>query len=105
MEGPMRSGSTERSHRDLPRRGRSRTVVLSIATIGLVAASVLISSARGPVGASPSQIAGVVGAHRVVRARLSGGYAYAPCRAFPPNDRLVDGLVCDEPVPSSWPES
>ena len=80
-------------------------VVLSIATIGLVAASVLISSASGPGGASPSHVARVVGTHRVVRARLSGGYAYAPCRAFPPNDRLVDGLVCDEPAPSSWPES
>jgi CHAT domain-containing protein/tetratricopeptide (TPR) repeat protein len=107
MDGRMRSGTTSgRSHPDTHRVGRSRAVILAVAVTGGIVASVALISSRHSSGiASPSRVAAAVGAHRVVRARLTGGYAYVPCRRAQPNDSLVDGLVCDETPPSAWPES
>jgi CHAT domain-containing protein len=48
------------------------------------------------------RLANIVGGHRLTRARLSGGFAYAPCQIDSSADRLVRGLVCEGPQPTSW---
>jgi CHAT domain-containing protein len=53
-------------------------------------------------GGNLGKLASVVGDHRLTRARLSGGFAYAPCRIDSSANRLVRGLVCDGPAPTSW---
>lgn len=48
------------------------------------------------------KLAHIVGDHRLTRARLSGGFEYAPCQTDSSGDRLVRGLVCELPTPTSW---
>jgi len=50
-------------------------------------------------------LAKVVGHHRTTRARVSGGFAYAPCHEQTTDDRLVVGLICEASNPAVWPES
>jgi CHAT domain-containing protein len=49
-----------------------------------------------------AKLADIVGAHRLTRARLSSGFAFAPCQVDSSADRLVRGLVCEGPPPTSW---
>jgi len=49
-------------------------------------------------------LAAAVGPHRVTRARLTGGFKYAPCDTAAPNDSLVVGLVCRNAPPREWTE-
>ncbi|HEV8499577.1 MAG TPA: hypothetical protein VGQ56_22040, partial [Gemmatimonadaceae bacterium] len=53
-------------------------------------------------GGNLGKLARAVGDHRLTRARLSGGFAYARCQIDSSADRLVRGLVCDGPAPTSW---
>jgi len=88
------------------RNGRSRVALISAAAIGvIVVASILASHTRLRANDLVARVAHATGAHRVVRARLSGGYSYAPCRAMPNGDSLVTGLTCDDAPASAWPES
>lgn len=49
-----------------------------------------------------SRLAAIVGEHRLTRARLTNGFAFAPCQIDSSTDRLVRGLVCTGPPPTSW---
>jgi CHAT domain-containing protein len=49
-----------------------------------------------------AKLADIVGTHRLTRARLSSGFAFAPCQVDSSADRLVRGLVCEGPPPTSW---
>lgn len=51
------------------------------------------------------RLAETVGSHRVARARLTGGFAYAPCDTVTPNDTLISGLLCERASPDQWAES
>src|SRR5215211_7264865 len=55
-----------------------------------------------PETGSVAKLAKIVGPHRLTRARLSGGFAYASCQTDSSADRLVRGLVCEGPPPASW---
>ena len=58
-----------------------------------------------PVATLAERAARAVGPHRVMRPRLTGGHAFAPCRPLTPNDSLISGLVCEDGPPSSWQEA
>src|SRR5215217_9607584 len=83
------------------RSGRSLAVLLSAAAVGGIGVSAFL---LWPVREDPQirRLAQVVGAHRVSRARLIGGFAYAPCDAPAPNDSLVTGLTCERSAPAQW---
>lgn len=84
------------------RTGRLPAVLLSAAAIGgLVAPGLFVATARRE-DAELRHLAAAVGPHRVTRARLTGGFAYAPCDTVVPNDSLVVGLVCHTPPPRQW---
>ena len=88
------------------RNDRSRVALIGAAVIGvIVVSSVLAWYRRLPANDLVARIADATGAHRVVRARLTGGYSYAPCRAFANDDSLVTGLTCTDAPASAWPES
>ena len=87
------------------RGGRGAVALLVGATACGTIASVIVAATllRGPV--SPvARLAAAVGPHRITRARLTGGFAYAPCDSTPPNDSLVGGLICDRTRPDQWRE-
>ena len=85
---------------------RSRVALVGAAAIGVVVvSSVLALHWRRPGNDLVARVADAAGAHRVVRARLTGGYSYAPCRVVANDDSLVTGLTCDDAPASAWPES
>jgi hypothetical protein len=61
-----------------------------------------LRSANAASGKSLARLAGIVGDHRLTRARLSGGFTFAPCQIDSLGDRLVRGLVCEGPPPTAW---
>jgi len=71
---------------------------------GVIASGVLVASVRRSNKTSLQSLAEVVGPHRITRARLSGGFVYAPCDTAVPNDSLVAGLVCRDAPPRQWPQ-
>jgi CHAT domain-containing protein/tetratricopeptide (TPR) repeat protein len=87
----------------LPRSGRLRaTLLLAAAAVGVSALGVVVASARRTDDAALERLATAVGPHRLTRARLTGGFAYAPCDTAMPNDSLVAGLVCRRDLPNQW---
>jgi len=87
-------------------KGHSRAGLIGAAAIGvIVVASILAAHTRLRANDLVARVADATGAHRVVRARLSGGYSYAPCRAVANADSLVSGLTCADAPTSTWPES
>src|SRR4029453_1026776 len=69
------------------RKNRSRVALIGAAAIGvIVVVSVLASHTRLRGNDLVARVADAAGAHRVVRARLTGGYSYAPCRAVANED-------------------
>jgi CHAT domain-containing protein len=78
--------------------------------VGVTSAVIVVSAVLAfrvrRVEVSPNRrLAEAVGAHRVVRARLTGGFAYAPCDTVTPNDSLISGLLCERTRPDQWPEA
>jgi CHAT domain-containing protein len=51
------------------------------------------------------RIARAAGAHRVVQARLTGGYQYAPCVVTLVSSALVNGLICNDTAPATWSQA
>jgi len=89
----------------MTRTGRLPAVLLSTAVIGgLVASGLLLAAEHRREGSELRRLAAAVGPHRVTRARLTGGFAYAPCDTVAPNDSLVVGLVCRNASPRQWPQ-
>ena len=87
------------------RTGRLPAVLLSAAVIGgLVASGVVVAVDHRTERWELRRLAAAVGPHRVTRARLTGGFAYAPCDTAAPNDSLVVGLVCRTAPPREWPQ-
>ena len=89
----------------MTRTGRLPAALLSAAVIGgLVATGVVVAADHRTESSDLRRLAAAVGPHRVTRARLTGGFAYAPCDTAVPNDSLVVGLVCRTTVPRQWPQ-
>ena len=87
------------------RTGRLPAALLSAAVVGgLVATGVVVADYHRTESSELRRLAAAVGPHRVTRARLTGGFAYAPCDTAAPNDSVVVGLVCRVPAPRSWSE-
>jgi tetratricopeptide (TPR) repeat protein len=85
---------------------RGRVMLLGGVTAGAIIVSSILAFRLLRVEASPNRrLAEAVGAHRVVRARLTGGFAYAPCETSTPNDSLISGLLCERIRPDRWPEA
>lgn len=102
MDDSMRWTSTNRWQ---PRAGRLPAVVLVAAVIGaLVSLVVFLLVVRGGNHSELQRLAAAVGPHRIARARLMGGFAYARCDTASPNDSLVVGLVCRDAPPREWTE-
>ena len=92
----------DRGHRN----GRSRVALMGAAAIGgIVVSSILIAHTRLRASDLVARVADATGAHRVVRARLTGGYSYAPCRAVANHASLVTGLTCADAPVSAWREA
>jgi CHAT domain-containing protein len=49
-----------------------------------------------------ARLAGLVGTHRIAHARLTGGFAYAPCEGDSASDSLVHGLACSGSPARTW---
>jgi hypothetical protein len=89
----------------MTRAGRLPAVLLSAAVIGgLVASGLFVATDHRREGSELRRLAAAVGPHRVTRARLTGGFAYAPCDTSAPSDSLVVGLVCRTAPPRQWPQ-
>jgi len=89
----------------MTRTGRLPAALLSAAVIGgLVASGVVVAADHRGESSDLDRLAAAVGPHRVTRARLTGGFAYAPCDTMVPNDSLVVGLVCRTASPRQWPQ-
>ena len=79
-----------------------------IALVAVLAISVsgglrhYLRSADAAESGSVGRLAKIVGPHRLTRARLTGGFAFAPCAIDSSAERLVRGLLCDDPAPTSW---
>src|SRR5437764_703785 len=89
---------------DLPRH-RSRLALLAlVAAVGISATGALRYYLRPPANESEriAKLARIVGPHRLTRARLTGDFAYAPCKDNSSDSQLVRGLACDTPPPTSW---
>jgi CHAT domain-containing protein len=88
-------------------RHRSRVALLAlIALLAVSATGALRYYLRTPGSVDAgrrAKLAKIVGNHRLTRARLSGGYAFAKCQADSSREALVRGLACVEPPPTSWP--
>src|SRR5215207_7215478 len=93
-----------RTRRD-KRGGRGVVALLIAATAtGVIACAIAATTVKW--GRSPlERLAAAVGPHRVTRARLTGGFAYAFCDSSAPNDSLVAGLRCDRTYPGHWAEA
>src|SRR5215208_6750257 len=86
---------------------RSRFALTAvIALVAITAAAALryyLPTAEAAESGNRAKLAKIVGAHRLARARLAGGFAYAPCQVNDSSpERLVRGLVCAGPEPKSW---
>jgi CHAT domain-containing protein len=89
----------------MTRTGRLPAALLSAAVVGgLVATGVVVAADHRSETLDLRRLAAAVGPHRVTRARLTGGFAYAPCDTAVPNDSLVVGLVCRTTPPRAWPQ-
>ena len=87
------------------RTGRLPAALLSAAVIGgLVVSGAVVAADRRRESSELGRLASAVGPHRVTRARLTGGFAYAPCDTVVPNDSLVVGLLCRTDSPRQWPQ-
>lgn len=75
-------------------------VALTFGTAGALDSCTRSADAAG--GRSLATLAGIVGDHRLTRARLSGGFGYAPCTIDSAASRLVRGLICDPSPPTAW---
>ena len=88
--------------------GRHRSRFLLIALVAALAISVsgalryYLRSADALASGSLGRLAKIVGPHRLTRARLTGGFAYAQCQGDTTAERLVRGLLCDRSAPTSW---
>lgn len=51
------------------------------------------------------KLAKIVGPQRLTRARLSGGFAFAPCRTDTSTTKLVRDLACEIAPASAWPSA
>jgi hypothetical protein len=88
------------------RAGRGVVALLAGATAGGIIVSAIIAASVLRADRTPlERLADVVGPHRVTRARLTGGFAYASCDTAAPNDSLVVGLICERTRPDRWPEA
>src|SRR5262245_50359419 len=87
----------------MTRRIQLRLIALAV-TLAIVA--VVIFRYFTPDASSGStqlaKLAQLVGPHRLARARLTGGFAYAPCASDSASDSLVRGLACNGPRAESW---
>ena len=87
---------------------RHRSRFLLIALVAVLAISVsgalrhYLRSADALESGSLGRLAKIVGPHRLTRARLTGGFAYAKCQIDSSAERLVRGLLCDRSAPTSW---
>jgi hypothetical protein len=87
-------------------KGWSRTALLVVIATGAVVASSVFISSWWQSRASPlRRLVSAAGRHRLLRARLTGGYAYAPCLSATPNDSAVTGLLCEGDQPAQWREA
>lgn len=89
---------------DLPKR-RSRLALFGlVAIVAISVTGALRYYLRSPSNESErlAKLAKIVGPHRLARARLTGGFAYAPCKNDSSDSQLVRGLACDGPPASSW---
>lgn len=89
--------------RDLAQR---RSIRLIAIVAGLTVAAGTFEYCERPASALESgnlgTLADIVGKHRLTLARLSGGFAYAPCELDSSGTGLVRGLVCREEKATSW---
>jgi CHAT domain-containing protein len=89
----------------MTRTGRLPAALLWAAVVaGLVATGVVVAADHRTESSELRRLAAAVGPHRVTRARLTGGFAYAPCDTAVPNDSLVVGLVCRTAPLREWPQ-
>lgn len=83
--------------------GRGGVAPLVGAATAIVVASAILALTVPREPSSPNRrLAEAVGAHRVTRGRLTGGFAYAPCDTTAPNDSVVSGLICERSSPAQW---
>lgn len=95
MEGADRALMTHRM--------RVRLIALAvIAAIGGVVVFRYLSPDTSGDSGRLARLARNVGTHRLARARLTGGFAYAACKSDSVSDTLVRGLACDGPPAKSW---
>ena len=87
-------------------RYRSRVWLIAVVIMTAIVATLGVRSYLWPADRAESgnlgRFAKIVGAHRLARARLTGGFPYAKCQSDSAPDRLVRGLLCDGPPPASW---
>jgi len=80
---------------------RSRVLSIAILVVLAIGATAgfryYLWPANEPESGSLGRLARIVGTHRLTRARLTGGFAYARCQFDSSAGRLVYGLVCDGP--------
>ncbi|HEX5073188.1 MAG TPA: CHAT domain-containing protein [Gemmatimonadaceae bacterium] len=89
----------------MTRTGRLPAALLFAAVVGgLVVSGAVVAADRRGESSELGRLASAVGPHRVTRARLTGGFAYAPCDTVVPNDSLVVGLLCRTDSPRQWPQ-
>ena len=83
--------------------GRGGVTLLIGVTAAVIIASAIFAFRVRRAESSPNRrLAEAVGPHRVTRARITGGFAYAPCDTVTPNDSLVSGLLCERTRPDQW---
>lgn len=80
----------------------SLLTLLVVCAIGVAGFEYCQRTATAAESGNVARLASIVGKHRLTRARLSGGFAYAPCQSDSTGDRLVRGLVCASPPAASW---
>jgi len=76
-------------------------VVLVVAIAAIAGVRFYAGATEAP-KASAARLARIVGPHRLARARVSGGFAYAKCAADSAADHFVRGLTCHSPARSTW---
>jgi CHAT domain-containing protein len=85
---------------------RWRVLIALFVVLGIAASLGLRFYLRPTVeSGSVGQLARLVGQHRLARARLAGGFYYAPCTADSSTKQLLHGLSCGVPQAASWPTS
>ena len=80
------------------------TLLIGVTVAAIIASAIFVFRVRHAESSPNRRLAAAVGAHRVTRARLTGGFAYAPCDTVTPNDSLISGLLCERTNPSQWRE-